>query len=95
MEIAHDVIRTLPLLRKFEVKDHYVTRVEYAYPVYDIHYRENREKVIRYLASYRNLFLLGRAGSFRYINMDSCIGEGLKLGSALKEKGVRESALLQ
>lgn len=83
IKIAHQVIRALPLLKKFEAEDHYVVRVEYAYPIYDIYYRKNKKIVTDHLSSYKNLFLLGRVGSFRYINMDTCIKEGLKLGDFL------------
>lgn len=82
-EIAHQVIRTLPLLKEFEAEDHCAVRVEYAYPVYDLSYRKNMEIVRNYLSSYKNLFLLGRTGSFRYINMDTCIEDGLKLGKSM------------
>jgi protoporphyrinogen oxidase len=82
-EIAHQVIRTLPLLKEFEAEGHTVVRVEYAYPIYDINYRMNLEKLTVYLSSYKNLFLLGRVGTFKYINMDTCIKEGLKLGEFL------------
>lgn len=85
-EIAHQVVRELPLLEKFEIENHFVTRVEYAYPVYDINYRKNIGKVKSYLSSYKNLFLLGRSGSFRYINMDTCLEEGLKLGHFITEQ---------
>jgi len=89
-EIAHQVIRTLPILKEFEAEDHCVIRVEYAYPIYDINYRINLEKLTAYLSSYKNLFLLGRVGTFKYINMDACIKEGLKLGELLTKRAERK-----
>lgn len=85
-EIAHQAIRELPLLRKFEIESHFTTRVKYAYPIYDIHYRKNMKVVTDYLSLYKNLFLLGRTGSFKYINMDGCIEEGLRMGNYLLSK---------
>ncbi|MFC1576912.1 FAD-dependent oxidoreductase [Candidatus Omnitrophota bacterium] len=85
-EIAHQVIRDLPFLEKFEVEDHFVEKVDHAYPVYDINYRSNLVKVKKFLSSYKNLFLLGRTGAFRYINMDTCVEQGLRLGNILRER---------
>ncbi|MDD5195802.1 MAG: FAD-dependent oxidoreductase [Candidatus Omnitrophica bacterium] len=82
-EIAHQVIRDLPLIEKFSIEDHYVVRADYAYPIYDINYSKNLGIVKDFLSSYQNLFLLGRTGSFRYINMDTCLEEGLRLGNFL------------
>ena len=82
-EIAYQVIHDMPLVEKFDIKDHFVVRVEDAYPIYDIHYQENIKTIQQHLSSYKNLFLLGRTGSFKYINMDTCMEEGLSLGQAL------------
>ena len=82
-EIAHQVIRDLPLRETSKIEGHFVVRVDHAYPIYTLNYRENLKTVKDYLSSYKNLFLLGRTGSFRYIHMDSCIEEGLKLGDFL------------
>lgn len=78
--IAHRVIRDLPLSENFEIEDHFVIKVEDAYPLYDTEYKVNLDKIKGFLSSYKNLFLLGRVGSFKYINMDSCLEEGLRLG---------------
>jgi len=83
LEIAHQVIRELPLLERFEVNDHFVVRVDSAYPVYDINYSQNLMTINNYLASYKNLFVLGRIGAFKYINMDMCIKDGLSLGHSI------------
>ena len=73
------------MLQESEVEKSIVVRVEYAYPVYDIHYKEKLEILKKFLFSYRNLFLLGRTGSFNYINIDTCIEKGLALGCSLRE----------
>ncbi len=86
IDIAHQVIRDLPLLERFEMEDHFVERVEYAYPVYDLQHRKNLHTVKDYLARYKNLFLLGRTGAFRYDNIDVCLEEGLAMGEVLLAK---------
>ncbi len=92
-EIAHQVIRDLPLLEKFEVDDHCVERLEYAYPIYDIHFQERLDAVREFLASYENLFILGRTGAFKYISMDTCVDDGLRLGNLLKRKEPRPKVI--
>jgi protoporphyrinogen oxidase len=85
-EIAHQAIRDLPLLEKFEVDEHCVERVEYAYPIYDLKYEEKLDAIKEFLSSYENLFIVGRTGAFKYISMDTCVEDGLRLGNFLKEK---------
>jgi protoporphyrinogen oxidase len=85
LEIAHQIIRDLPLIDKFEIGDHCVVKVENAYPIYDINYSRNLMMVRKFLSAYKNLFLIGRTGSFRYINIDSCLDEGLRMGDCLRK----------
>ncbi len=85
-EIAFRAIRDLPWVEESDVEDKFLVRVEYAYPVYDINYKINLDKIKKFLSSYKNLFLLGRIGSFKYINMDLCLEEGLNLGLSLKKQ---------
>ena len=92
-EIAHQVIKGMPFIDKFEIEDHFVVRVEYAYPIYDVNYKKNLSTVKDFLYPYKNLFLLGRTGSFKYINMDGCLGEGLKLGNFIKAKDKLNNAI--
>ena len=60
-----------------------MARVEYAYPVYDVHYQEHIKIISDYVSSFENLSLLGRVGAFKYINIDECIEAGLALGRQL------------
>lgn len=82
-EIAAQAIKGLPFLKPSEVGEYFVKRLGYAYPIYDINYDKNLQKILNFLALYKNLFVLGRTGSFRYINMDACIEEGMRLGLSL------------
>ena len=83
-EISRQVIHNLPLQDKFEIEEYFVERVGYAYPVYDLNYKDNLNIIKDYLSRYKNIFLLGRTGSFQYINMDTCIKNGLNLAYSLK-----------
>lgn len=82
--IVDQVANDLSLIQKQEIKDYRVVKIEYAYPIYDINYRHNVGVVKNYTSAFKNLFLLGRTGAFEYINIDSCIDNGLKLGNSLR-----------
>lgn len=68
--------------------DSWVHRVKYAYPVYDIGYAERLAEVRTFLARWPTLHLVGRTGSFRYMNSDGVIEDALRLADYLT--GVRE-----
>jgi protoporphyrinogen oxidase len=55
-----------------------VHRVPKEYPVYHIGYRQDVDKIKRYLSTHiANLQLIGRNGTFRYNNMDHSVEMGL------------------
>ncbi len=89
-EIAEKVIKDLGKINPLEVEDYYLVRVQDAYPIYDIDYQDNLSLVNSYLSGYKNLFLLGRTGCFKYINMDKCIAEGRSLGYNLINQDAKE-----
>jgi protoporphyrinogen oxidase len=66
-------------LRPEEVVQHWVLRVRYAYPVYDIGYAERLRRVKEWLGRWPRLHLVGRTGSFRYMNSDGVIEDALAL----------------
>jgi protoporphyrinogen oxidase len=68
--------------------DSWVHRVKYAYPVYDIGYAERLAEVREFLTTWPTLHLVGRTGSFRYMNSDGVIEDALRLADYLT--GVRE-----
>lgn len=55
------------------VLDGMVIRIPDAYPVYDEHYARHLECVLDYLERFENLFLMGRNGLHKYINMDAAM----------------------
>ncbi len=58
----------------------WVLRVPYAYPVYDIGYADKVRVVKDFLtATFPTLHLVGRTGSFRYMNSDGVIEDALAL----------------
>ena len=65
----------------------WVKRVRFAYPVYDIGYADKVKAVHKFLDQWPNLHLVGRTGSFRYMNSDGVIEDALRLADYLT--GVR------
>lgn len=55
------------------VLDGMVVRAPDAYPIYDEYYAQNLQCVLDYLARFENLFLMGRNGLHKYINMDAAM----------------------
>lgn len=53
-----------------------------AYPVYDVNYRQAREKIIDYLTS-QNIYLLGRYGAWEYSFMEKSLIDGADTAAKL------------
>jgi protoporphyrinogen oxidase len=58
-------------------------RVSHAYPVYRVGYPDQLARVSTTLARWPTLHLLGRTGTFQYLNMDGVVREGLQLAKTL------------
>ncbi|MGD9642443.1 MAG: FAD-dependent oxidoreductase [Elusimicrobiales bacterium] len=65
------------LLGEKDLIDSFVHREKHAYPVYDLGYKANLGAVKDYFKRFRNLQLIGRAGSFRYNNQDHALEMGI------------------
>lgn len=60
-------------IEKADVHASWVLRVPYAYPIYEVGYEKNLKAVKDYLSQWKNLHLVGRTGSFHYMNSDGVI----------------------
>jgi len=56
-----------------------IERIPWAYPIYELEYRDKLDAFQRRMAGYQNLLLAGRLGRFWYNNMDHCIEASLGL----------------
>lgn len=70
-------------LRTEEVIDYFVERIPYAYPVFQVGYDKYLEKTNQFLSQFKNLYIIGRTGSFSYLNMDEVIEEGMELAGRI------------
>ena len=57
----------------------WVLRVPHAYPVYYLDYRDEVRKVRTVLGRWPRLSLVGRTGSFSYMNVDGIVEDCLRL----------------
>lgn len=73
-------------LRPEEVVQHWVVRVKYAYPVYDIGYADRLRQVKEWLKRWPRLHLVGRTGAFRYMNSDGVIEDALALADFITQR---------
>ncbi|MCX5792468.1 MAG: NAD(P)-binding protein [Elusimicrobia bacterium] len=70
-------LKTAGLLAEEDISGSFVHREKYAYPVYDLGYKENLHVVKDYFRKFKHLQLIGRAGSFKYNNQDHAIEMGI------------------
>lgn len=77
LEMAKEDMDRLGLVQKAKVIDGCAVRYGPAYPVYDVGYALRLKTLKEYLSKFRNLCCIGRAGQFRYNNMDHSIYTGM------------------
>ncbi|MBI4697470.1 MAG: FAD-dependent oxidoreductase [Nitrospirae bacterium] len=76
-QITLKQMERLGFLEETDLFDSCVIRVPKAYPLFDVDYPKHYVKVLRYLENFKNLHAVGRAGMFRYYNMDHTIASGI------------------
>ena len=77
LKLAADNLVELGLLDRDKVMEGgFVERVDYSYPIYDIHYRGHLSKLTTWLKGFDNMVSTGRQGLFRYGNMDHSVAMG-------------------
>jgi len=76
MKVAVQDMERLEMIRGAEVVDGCIVRYDRAYPIYDLDYAAKLRTIRKYLGTFKNLTCAGRAGQFRYNNMDHSIYTG-------------------
>lgn len=73
-------------LKREQIKTTYVLKSNSAYPVYLVGYHEPLHKMMKYLQQYKDfLYLLGRNGSFNYMDQDQAMRAGFDLANKIIE----------
>ncbi len=86
-KICVEDLVTIGLIKRDEVLHTFSKRARYAYPLYDLSYRPNKDKVLGFIDSIQGLDTTGRQGLFKYNNMDHSIGMGLTAADNLMGRG--------
>jgi len=77
VKIAAKNMECLGFLNLHEVIGGAVVRAAKAYPLFEVGYKELCDELYDYLGRFENLHIAGRAGMFRYYNMDHAIASGI------------------
>jgi protoporphyrinogen oxidase len=85
--ICVDDLVKIGLIKREEVLETFSRRARYAYPLYDLTYRKNKDLVLDWLDGIEGLDTTGRQGLFKYNNMDHSIGMGLTAAENLMGRG--------
>lgn len=64
-------------LKREEILSARSFKQRYAYPIYDIGYKERLNTILHWLDSFENFFAIGRPGRFRYTNQDHSLEMGI------------------
>ncbi len=77
-------------IAKSDVLKWWLLRVPFAYPVYRVGYERELHRVREYLGQWQHLHLVGRTGSFKYMNSDGVIEDVFRFvdGLSLTESAV-------
>jgi protoporphyrinogen oxidase len=82
-ELTIHYLENLQFIRQNEVIDTVVIKVPDAYPLLEVGYREHYDKLHDYLGRFKNLYLTGRCGMFKYRNIDHVIESGLQVAESI------------
>ncbi len=79
INLAISELEELKLIEKNSTNEGYVVRMPKAYPVYDLNYKENIDKIKNWLLEdHPNLYPMGRNGMHRYNNQDHSMMTAVK-----------------
>jgi len=87
VERAISDLEKVGLLAPSEVSDYFVRRIEFAYPIYDLTYRDALDTLVRYCHSIPNLVTIGRQGLFLHNNTHHSLLMGFRAAEYLVRGG--------
>ncbi len=90
-QIAIQDLETVGLIDPKTARGIDMHRLKYAYPIYDLTYKENLNTLKKAAKRVRNFHTTGRQGLYRYNNMDHSIAMGRRIGRTIA-KGADQKA---
>ena len=76
-DLALKHLENMGMLRKEDVRNYYVFKKRFVYPIYDLEYPNTLQIIREYLDSINNLIYIGRPGRFQYTNQDHSLEMGI------------------
>lgn len=70
-------LEELGLIARHMVTGYFTEKIEYAYPVYSLDYRESVKTLCDFLSGIKDFISIGRQGLYRYNNMDHSMQMGM------------------
>lgn len=87
--VIDDAVR-VGYIKRDDIEDALVTKIEYAYPFYDLDYKRKLDTIVGHLEQ-NDVALLGRTGMFKYNNSDNSIEMGFALAEEFLKKDGKKS----
>ena len=72
-------LQQLDLVKPNALINGWVQRLPHAYPSYQVDYAQSRQQLLAFTQQWPNVHLVGRTGSFRYMNTDGVIEDVFRL----------------
>ncbi|MDD5133651.1 MAG: FAD-dependent oxidoreductase [Candidatus Nanoarchaeia archaeon] len=79
-------LEKIKLIKSQDVIEYFSIKINKAYPVYDLKFRENVNIILDSFAGISNLITNGRQGLFNYNNIDHCMDMGFQAANFLINK---------
>lgn len=67
------------LIKKDQIIDYDIFDMNNAYPILDLSMKEKKKKILSYLHTFENMYLIGRNAEFQYLHTHDIIAKGRKL----------------
>ena len=67
------------LIKKDQIIDYNLFDMNNAYPILDLSMKEKKKKILSYLHTFENMYLIGRNAEFQYLHTHDIIAKGRKL----------------
>lgn len=78
-EISIEHLEKDNVLKREEVKDIFVLKARYGYPIYRSDYKQHLDHILSYLDAIENFHVVGRPGRYMYMDMDQGLQEAFDL----------------
>jgi len=83
IQLVREQLVALGFFSEDAIIESFCERITHAYPLFDIGYEENLNLILSFLSKIQNLELIGRTGTFQYLNMDMVLLHGINCANRI------------